>query len=265
MFLDDIFKEYDISGLDHEGLDAAWVDAVKDYLKEKEDGKLTEEDCEAREAELLTEFKKNHEELIEDSDETKGLKDDLKKSDEEKEALRQKNLALEAKDEAVKCSDMDSLLALKEKYKDVPAAIANIDEQVPVLKAKLERQAQKTKDQQRRQRIETGHLAIDQADSLEKLAELEKEYGQEAELKELFAEKKKTLTEKKGQDDKNEAVQKVIAELKALHGKHVDYPWLRERGIEPTGGHMRFHGIVLFKRFMMKVYEVRVPKELRGD
>ena len=220
----ELMKECKIT-LDSDVLDPAFVSMAKDFEQKLAEKKLTDEEIEQMDNELVELFSKNV--VEEDSDEVVKAKHDVAVANAEKEI------------EKAKTSEV--LNKLHEKFKEeLPEVLPLIEQKLRDFKADEEKQAT-----EKLIKLATKEIQECPLDQLQALGEKYKKYP---ELVKLVNEKYNREKPKKENDE-------LAAKLRSK--KEWSYKQLEEIGIKPTGNDMTVVGVRLEKEMYFNVYSVR--------
>jgi hypothetical protein len=224
-------KEYKVV-IDDPVLDPAFVSKAKAFEEKLKGNQLTDDEIKAADEELLKDFEELH-----------SLEED--EAEEVKEANHKKDVA-EAKVEITEAGELELLLSLKTKFKDLPEVLPLIDKKVE----KLEKIKADEEDVAKDNEIKFSQGAqkeISEA-SFESLQELIGKYKDYPILVESI--NKRIAEEKTGHEEK------TLKET-LLAKKEWSYANLRALGVEPTGNDMTVAGVRLEKEYLFAIYSVR--------
>jgi hypothetical protein len=235
----DLMKDYKVT-LDNPVLDPAFVSKANEFEEKLKSDQLTDEEIVVADDELVELFKTLQELSEEDSEEVTA-------------ANHAKDVA-EARAAIAECNDSKELVALQEKYKQLP-------EVLPVITAKIEKlvkeadkaakdalaKAERNKEAKRLKAIEDGTKEIQTA-KYEDLQIMGEKYKEFPELIKLVNERH--INEKPGKAD--EELKKTL-----LSKNEWNYSALRAMGITPTGNDMTVAGVRLEREYLLEVYAVR--------
>lgn len=220
----ELMKECKIT-LDSDVLDPAFVSMAKDFEQKLAEKKLTDEQIEQMDNELVELFSKNV--VEEDSEEVVKARHDADVANAEKEI------------EKAKTSEV--LNKLHEKFKEeLPEVLPLIEQKLRDFKSEEEKQAT-----EKLMKLATKEIEDCPLDQLQALGEKYKKYP---ELVKLINEK---YNREKPKNDQAQLAEKLRSR------KEWSYKELEALGIRPTGNDMTVAGVRLEKEMYFNVYSVR--------
>lgn len=220
----ELMKECKIT-LDSDVLDPAFVSMAKDFEQKLAEKKLTDDQIEQMDNELVELFNKNV--VEEDSEEVVKARHDADVANAEKEI------------EKAKTSEV--LNKLQEKFKEsLPEVLPLIEQKLRDLKSEEEKQAT-----EKLMKLATKEIEDCPLDQLQALGEKYKKYPELVKL----------INEKYNREKPKNEQAKLAEKLRSK--KEWSYKELEALGIKPTGNDMTVAGVRLEKEMYFNVYSVR--------
>jgi hypothetical protein len=222
-----LLKEHKLT-LESDVLDPAFVQKAKDFQADLEAKKLTEDQINAIDDELVALFGQLE---IEEVDSPELAKE------------KHKAKVLEAKEVIAAAGSMDELKKLQKEYEEFPELQPFIEKRIE----KLEKAAQEAVDKTEKIKFMSDATAEIEAAAYEALAALSGKYKEHPDLLKLI--------EARIEKEKPAAKELTIREkLQAAKKRRWTYDDLIAIGIKPTGDDMEVEGVYLQREYMFKVY-----------
>jgi hypothetical protein len=231
--------EFNITDLQNENLDPAFVAKVNDFTKKMQNGSLDDKEIADQDEELCSLFDQLH-----DFEEIPS---------EELTEMQRANTNLTGKQSVINVKTINELKAILKQYAEFPEVCELADKKITDIQ---NQNAKKEAENQERQRVSD---LIAKATTIDELKSISKDLPENVTwVVEMVNNKANELNARRKSQQQN---QNNEIQTKLLSKTTWTYDELRAIGIEPTGDDMVVHGIKMAKRYLFKAYEIEGKSE----